>query len=98
MVTVLVLMTIGILLGRFLGRIPDLLKVVEKLISYAIFLLLFLLGISVGVNKTIIDNLDKIGIKAVSITFGAVAGSVIVLWILYKTLFSTDTKEEQDEK
>uniref|UniRef100_UPI0032166F6C LysO family transporter n=1 Tax=uncultured Draconibacterium sp. TaxID=1573823 RepID=UPI0032166F6C len=98
MVTVLVLMTIGIFLGRYLGRIPKLMKVVEKLISYAIFLLLFLLGISVGVNKTIIDNLDNIGMKALAITVGTIAGSVIVLWILYKTMFSADVKEGRYEE
>uniref|UniRef100_UPI0032180F56 LysO family transporter n=1 Tax=uncultured Draconibacterium sp. TaxID=1573823 RepID=UPI0032180F56 len=89
MITVVVVMTIGIALGLFLDRIPKLIKAVDKLISYAIYLLLFLLGISVGINEQIISNLDTIGIKALMITLGAIGGSVLVSWALYKTMFAS---------
>ena len=51
-------------------------------------MLLFLLGISVGINEKIINNLDSIGIKALWITLGAITGSVLVSWMLYKTMFA----------
>lgn len=89
MITVIVVMTVGIMLGVFLGQIPKLIKAVDKLISYAIYLLLFLLGISVGINEKIITNLDSIGVKALLITLGAIGGSVLVSWGVYKTMFST---------
>lgn len=92
MTTVLVLMTVGIVLGRFSGQIPNLVKVIDKLITWFIFLLLFLLGISVGVNDKIIENLDSIGLQALIITAGAISGSVAVLWAVYKTVFEKKGK------
>lgn len=99
MLIVLILMTAGIVIGMFVNKLPRLIKTVDKLISYAIYLLLFLLGISVGLNKKIIENLDTIGLKAVLITLGSVAGSVLVAWVLYRFWFQTEkTKEAGNEK
>ena len=98
MTTVLILMTLGILLGIVIGKLPKLLKVIDRLITYAIYLLLFLLGVSVGINDKIIENLDDIGVKALLVTLGAVAGSVLLLWILYKTAFISKQKEIKNEK
>jgi uncharacterized membrane protein YbjE (DUF340 family) len=99
MTTVLILMAAGILLGVFLNKHTHLLKVVDRLISYSIYLLLFLLGIAVGTNKTIIANLDSIGIKALLVTLGSIAGSVLVLWMLYKVIFPpAKTEEAKNEK
>lgn len=92
MITVLLIMIAGILTGLAINKYPFAIKVNDKLISWAIYVLLFLLGISVGLNKTIIQNLDKIGFQALIITFGAIAGSVLALWILYRLLF----KDEQN--
>jgi len=88
MITVIVLMTVGIVLGLVLNKIPKLIKMVEKLITYTIYLLLFLLGISVGINEKIISNLDSIGVKALLITLGAIGGSILVTWPLYRTIFA----------
>jgi len=86
-------MVAGILTGFAINRFPLAIKINDKLISWAIYVLLFLLGISVGLNKTIIQNLDKIGVQALIITVGAISGSVLALWILYRVLF----REEQNE-
>ena len=94
MITVIALMTVGIILGLFLDQIPKLIKAVDKLITYAIYLLLFLLGISVGINEKIMNNLDSIGVKALMISFGAISGSVLATWILYKTMFVPKKIEE----
>lgn len=87
-------MMVGIGLGLFINGIPKLIKIVDKFIGYSIYLLLFLLGISVGINEKIINNLDSIGIKALWITIGAITGSVLVTWFLYKTLFVPQKVEE----
>lgn len=94
MITVLVLMTTGIVLGMVLNKLPKLLKSVDKLINYAIYLLLFLLGVSVGINDKIINSLDTIGIQALWITLGAIAGSVLVSWGLYHIVFKTNIKKQ----
>ena len=91
MIIVLLLMLAGILAGFALRQKSIVLKINEKLTSAAIYILLFLLGISVGLNKTIIQQLDKIGIQALIITIGAISGSVLTLWILYR-FFLKDLK------
>lgn len=88
MVKVLVLMTVGILLGVIVGKYKALVKVVDHLITWSIFLLLFLLGVSVGINDKIMNNLDEIGVNALIITLGALIGSVFVAWLLFRFVFS----------
>jgi uncharacterized membrane protein YbjE (DUF340 family) len=90
MITVLLLMLAGIVAGYLLSSRRKLLKINDKLITWAIYGLLLLLGISVGVNKTIIQNLDKIGLQSAIITTGAVTGSVLVLWALYNVFFKAE--------
>ena len=99
MITVLLIMLAGILTGFAINKYPRAIKVNDKLISWAIYMLLFLLGISVGLNKTIVQNLDKIGIQALIITIGAISGSVLALWIVYRLLFEEEqNKGGRDEK
>lgn len=86
MLIVIGLMVSGILLG-YLFREKNL-KFIQKLITLAIFALLFLLGLSVGTNDQIMDNLDTIGLDALVITSGAVVGSVLCAWGIYKFYFS----------
>ena len=90
MITVLLVMLSGIFIGFAVNRFPRLLKINDRLISGVIYVLLFLLGISVGLNKTIIQNLDKIGVQAIIITVGAISGSVFILWLLYKFMFKSE--------
>ena len=90
MTIVLLLMLAGIIAGFSISRYPQLLKLNDKLTSAAIYALLFLLGISVGLNKTIIQNLDKIGVQAIIITLGAVSGSVLALSVLYRFFFKPE--------
>lgn len=86
MLIIIGLMVSGILLGYIFRRKN--LKVVQSLITYAIFALLFLLGLSVGTNHHIMNNLGTIGLDALLITFGAVAGSIFCAWGVYKYYFS----------
>jgi uncharacterized membrane protein YbjE (DUF340 family) len=99
MITVLLLMLAGIFVGYLISNHRKLLKINDKLLTWAIYGLLLLLGISVGLNKTIIENLDKIGVQSVIIATGAITGSVLVLWALYNFLFKTEQiKGVQDEE
>jgi uncharacterized membrane protein YbjE (DUF340 family) len=87
MITVLLLMLAGMATGFLLRQKPAVVKISEKLMSVTIYILLFLLGISVGLNKMIVRHLDRIGLQAILITLGAVAGSVLALWVLYRLMF-----------
>ena len=99
MITVLLVMLAGIAIGYVINRFPKVIRVNDKLISWAIYLLLLLLGISVGLNQTIIQNLDKIGLQAAIITLGAITGSVLTLWLVYRLWFQrVQIKGGLDEK
>jgi hypothetical protein len=87
MLTVIIIMTSGMVAGYFLRNIRWVSKPVGVIITWAIYLLLFLLGISVGTNETIISNIGKIGVQAVLLTAGAVSGSIFVSWIVFKLFF-----------
>lgn len=86
MLIVLGLMLSGIFIGSLLrGKKTSLW--IGKSISLAIFILLFLLGISVGVNPQIMENLTTLGVEAMLITLGALCGSLLFAWAIYKFLF-----------
>jgi uncharacterized membrane protein YbjE (DUF340 family) len=87
MITVLAVMLAGICIGFAVTNIPRIIRINDQLVTWAIFLLLFLLGISVGLNETIIKNLDTIGLQAAVITFGAISGSVLCSWLIYHFWF-----------
>ena len=92
MLTVIIIMTTGILIGYLLRNQQWIKKALGVLITWAIYLLLFILGISVGTNDTIINNLGSLGLNALLLTIGAVAGSVIVSWFTYNLFFRKDEK------
>lgn len=59
----------------------------EKLINYAIYLLLFLLGVSIGSNEQIMSSLSTLGLMALVVAMGAVAGSVLAGFLVFKLFF-----------
>lgn len=87
MAIILGLMILGMIVGLTLGKYPVLLKINEKLLNAAIYILILLLGIAVGSNDKIVNNLFDFGIQALTITIGAIAGSVAMCWLIYKTFF-----------
>ena len=90
MLIVIGLMLSGIVIG-FLFRKRNL-KFISPLITVAIWILLFLLGINVGGDPKIMDNLAAIGGEALWLTLGAVGGSVLCAWGVYRFFFYTDKK------
>jgi uncharacterized membrane protein YbjE (DUF340 family) len=89
MITVVLVMTAGIVLGYLIRRKSVLIKINDKLITWAIYLLLFVLGISIGTNDTIMKSLPTLGLKAFAISIGGVIGSVIFAWFLYLKFFKS---------
>ncbi len=87
MLTVIIIMIAGILLGYFIRKENRLTKSVDSIISWLIYLLLFVLGISVGINEVILNNINTILLKVVLLTVGAIAGSVLVSYFTYTLFF-----------
>lgn len=84
---ILLVLSAGILTGLLIIRKPLLHKVNNELMNWAIYLLLFMLGISVGTNREVIENLDKIGYEALVIAIASITGSVLFSALLFKVLF-----------
>lgn len=87
MLTVVLIMMAGIVLGYFLRTRKRLAAINDKFITYAIYLLLLLLGISIGSNKTIVANLPVLGVKALIVTIGAMVGSILLALLTYNLFF-----------
>ncbi len=81
MFIVIAVLFTGIGIGYLLRRRK--LRFLPALITGFIWLLLFLLGIEVGINKALINSLSKLGVEAVILTTGAVAGSIFLSWLLW---------------
>ncbi|MDY0199425.1 MAG: LysO family transporter [Bacteroidales bacterium] len=87
MFTVLIVMVVGVFFGYFFRTRKKMVKFADKFTMWAIYLLLFLLGIAVGANEIIMNNLPKLGFKALVVSLGGIAGSVIVAWAAYVIWF-----------
>ncbi len=77
MLTVISIMTAGILAGFFLRNREKWKWYNAKLTMVAIYALLFVLGISIGTNQEIIQNLPKLGWVALLITLASDRKSVV---------------------
>lgn len=84
---VLFFLVAGILVGVMLHKRTWLPSVSEKVTTIAIFLLLFTLGIKAGADRSIMGQLDTLGLTALGISMFALAGSVVVGWIVYVYFF-----------
>lgn len=88
MVEILVIMAVGMVIGYLLRQKQAVFAVIDRIVMAVIFLLLFVLGISVGLNETVVGSIHLIGIKALVLTLGAVAGSVLCCGIAYRFFFA----------
>ena len=70
MLTVVIIMISGILVGYLIRSFEKLVKVNDKLTTWAIYALLFLMGIGIGANKVIMNSLHTLGFKALIISIG----------------------------
>ena len=87
MFTVVLIMAAGMLAGYLLRRQKKLISLSEKLVMWAIYLLLFLLGVAIGVNDQILERFADLGLLALAITFGGVAGSIFMGWVVFSVFF-----------
>lgn len=86
MIKIILILFSGILAGYILRNKN--LKFIHKMITVFIWALLFSLGISVGMNDTLLTNLPTLGLDALIITFGGLAGSLIMAWFIYTRWFT----------
>ncbi len=97
MVEILLLMSLGMLLGYLLRRRRRVIRIAEKLIIWSIFLLLFFMGLSIGRDPLIISNLPSLGLTALLISFGGIGGSLLLALLTWKLIFSKKFRKHGDE-
>ncbi|MEW5845191.1 MAG: LysO family transporter [Bacteroidota bacterium] len=90
MIAVVSIMIGGMLLGFLLKAKQRIVSVNEKLITYAIYLLLFMMGVSIGSNDQIMNSLSSLGVLALILSIGAVAGSILTGFVIFKIFFKND--------
>ncbi len=90
MVEFLIMFTLGILIGLLIKKKLNIGTVIEKLTNVSLYLLLLYLGLTVGLNKVIVSNLPKIGLKVVFISVFTILFSLICAAIIYKIFFKKD--------
>ncbi len=95
MLTVILVMAIGIIIGYLIRNYNRWVRLADKLTMWAIYLLLFLLGIAIGANEVIVKSLPKLGLKALLISLGGVLGSVLVAWLAYRLWFASKKSEHE---
>lgn len=93
MVSVLVVMCLGMVIGFVLRNQTKFIALSNKLITYMIFVLLFLLGVGVGSNEKLVNNFHAIGYKAVIISLSSILFSVILSYVVYVKFFKTPKNE-----
>lgn len=91
MLKIVAIMLGGICLGLLFRKRN--IKGIQHIITILIWLLLFLLGIEVGCNKRIIEGLQTLGLEALILTIGGVAGSIVLAWLLW--YWASKQKEEK---
>lgn len=77
----------GISVGFMVRNKDKSLQISNRVSSLLIFILLSLLGISLGRNEAVLDNFSVVGLQAIVLTFGGVAGSILISTFIYRYFF-----------
>lgn len=96
MFTFISIMAVGAFVGFFVRRFEHIsIQKIPSLIHLTVCLLLFLLGISVGLNKMIIDNISYFCGQAAIISSMSILGSMLASMALYYFCFKNKKKNEK---
>lgn len=77
MIAVILFFVVGILLGHALRHRSKIIALADSLTMWTIYLLLFVLGVSVGINRQILQNIGSLGFQAAVLAAAAIVGSVL---------------------
>ena len=83
MFSIILIIVCGVVAGFGLRRWRKL-QYINHTISFTIWCMLFVLGVSVGQNRSIVNNLWSYGAQALLISVASMLGSAIGAWLLYK--------------
>lgn len=82
MFKIILIMASGIAIGWLLRRRK--LTHLGKVTNFLIWVLLFLLGVEVGGDERIIRGIASLGLEAIAVAAGGVAGSALLTLLLWR--------------
>jgi uncharacterized membrane protein YbjE (DUF340 family) len=91
---VLVAVAVGMVFGHLMRSRRAVLAVVGKATSWSVWTLVFFLGVSIGGNETVIHALGKLGMQALVLCVGGIAGSVLVSCLASRWLLESARNEK----
>ncbi|MCB8994302.1 MAG: LysO family transporter [Bacteroidales bacterium] len=89
---ILILLCLGTIAGFIFSKVKGFNRLSEKAGSWSVYLLLFSMGLSVGTKPEIMRNLSDIGFSAFLLSIFAIAGSVLLSFLLYHYVFRKNEK------
>lgn len=85
-------------IGFFIGMrnlTERMLKKIDGIINIALVVLMLTIGINIGINDSVMSNLDSIGLNCLAISLSAIAFSVLFTVIIEKTVLPLDKLKEK---
>ena len=85
-------------IGFFIGMrnlTARMLKKIDGIINIALVVLMLTIGINIGINDSVMSNLDSIGLNCLAISLSAIAFSVLFTVIIEKTVLPLDKLKEK---
>lgn len=84
MLVIIATIICGIITGRILRHRVS--AFLPRITTALIWILLFLLGIEAGSNESVVNEFTHMGAEAFVITMGALGGSVLSAWLLWRSM------------
>ncbi len=92
--SILFFLVAGMILGHFLRTKTAVLAVADKAMIWSVCLLVFLLGVSVGASQTVVRALGGLGLQALVLSVGGIAGSVLASCVVSRVFFESMPHEK----
>ncbi len=92
--SILLFLVAGMIVGHFLRTKTAVLAVADKATIWSVCLLVFLLGVSVGANQTVVRALGGLGLQALVLSVGGIAGSVLASCVVSRAFFESTPHEK----
>lgn len=71
------------------------LKLVDGIINIALIVLMLTIGMNIGINDSVMLNLGSIGLNCAIISISAIAASVLLVWVVEKTILPLDALRDK---
>lgn len=95
MIILIFFLAIGITLGYFEIIPSKFLSTLNKIPYISLLVILFFMGSKIGLDTSIIKNIQVIGLKALIIAFGSILGSLAFIRLI---MGNTNISAEREEK